>query len=587
MLGFYFQINRGDTAKNTQLISSPTKTTIDSQLESLPREVFLTFAELSDPSRYESRIARTSAMVKRLANADSSELLDFLNQSRDLRAGNWQVELQNAVIQRMAALNPMEALSEATAFGHTRKQELLPLVFYEWALSNLDQAIDNAKNLDVDEEIRLGIVSNIVLSRPDLSIDQRRAIAKRLNHEWIAIHALNDERATEPFEHHEAELRAFLDQNVGSLDDLSDSQLRLLAHIVSAWLTQEGIGALAKIEQYIPKNLFRFRASSAIVWTLAEENPEMALQLAIEVGSVGFGELAWQVVNQWAQSDSAEAIRAVSTLEGQSVRRLLVDQVMESWAKQDPYDLLDSIHTMPRESQPIGREKALIEVSRSSPQTASNLLGEISDVEARDRAAIGIVSNWALQDIAKALHWIENDRAVAHLKDDLRRWAITSLLLVDPRLAFESAMGLPIDFSGVGLEAQTLEVLATWDMDRAIRMLPEISRNDSTKEFAYGSIIGSLLVEHDDFRQALDLYILLSKEIETERFWTGLSSLVLHAPMQLYKSLDELPSNEVKKQAASRLLMSHGSNGLFSEEQLAHLQEVDGSARRQRSPVFD
>ena len=576
MLGFYFQSNRGDTAKNTQPISSPSKTTIDSQWKASPREVLLTFAELSDPSRYKSRIARTSAMVKRLANADSGELRDFLIQSRDLRAGNWQVELQNAVIQRMAALNPTEALSEATTFGHTRQQELLPLVFYEWALSELDQAIDHAKNLDVDEELRLAITRSIVLSRPDLSIDQRREIAKRFNHEWIAIQTLNDERSIKPFEHPEAELRAFLDQNVGSLDDLSDSQLHLLAQIVSAWLTQEGIGALAKIEQYIPKKVFRVRASSAIVRTLVEDNPEMALQLAIEVGSVGFGELAWQVVNQWAQSDTAEAIRAVSTLEGQSVRRLLLDQVMESWAKQDPYDLLDSSHTMPRDSQPIGQEKALIEISRSSPLTASNLLGEISDVEARDRAAIGIVSNWALHDIAKALHWIENDRAVAHLKDELPRWAINSLLLVDPRLAFESAMGLPIDFSGVGLEAKTLGALATWDMDRAISMLPEVSRNDGTKEFAYGSIIGSLLDKHDDFRQALDLYILLSKKIESERFSTGLSSLVLHAPMQLYKSLDELPSNDVKKQAASRLLMSHGSNGLFSEEQLEHLRELDG-----------
>ena len=458
---------------------------------------------------------------------------------------------------------------------------------FEWALSNLDQAIDHATNLDVDEEIRLRIVRSIVLSRADLSLDDRRTIAKRFSNEWIAIQVLIEESDLEPLEVPESELRAFLDQDARSLNDLSDAQLHLFAQIVSEWLKQEGIGVLDKIEQYIPKTFFKNRASSAIVWQLVADNPELALEFAIAVGSVGFGEQAWTVVHQWAQSDPKAAITAVSTLEGQSVKRLLADQVMGSWAAQDPYDLLDAIHTLPRDSQPVGQEKALIAIAKSSPQAASNLLGEISDREARDRAATGIATNWALQDIAEALHWIENDRVVAHLKGDLRRWAITSLLQVDPRLAFESAKELPLDFSGVGLEALTLSVLASWDLDRAIRMLPEVSRNDGTKEFAYGSIIGSLLYEHDDFRQAMDLYILLSKEIETERFWTGLSSLVLHAPMQLYKSLDELPSNEVKKQAASRLLLSHEATDLFSEEQLAHLREIDGSARRQRSPVFD
>ncbi|MCY4142388.1 MAG: hypothetical protein OXG08_01690 [Gammaproteobacteria bacterium] len=128
-LGFYFQSNTDDTAKNIQPVSSPSRTTTDSQAQASPREALLSFAELSDPSRYKSRIARTSAMVRRLANADASTIRDFLDQSRDLPIGSWQTELQNAIIQRLAVLRPMEALSEATAFGQSRQQELLPIVF--------------------------------------------------------------------------------------------------------------------------------------------------------------------------------------------------------------------------------------------------------------------------------------------------------------------------------------------------------------------------------------------------------------------------------------------------------------------------
>ena len=499
-----------------------------------------------------------------------------------MQPGSWQTELQNAIIQRLSLLNPIVALTETRKFSEPRQQSLIPLVYREWAVSNLDHAIAHAQSFEDDE--KRSVVESIVLSRADLPVGRLRDIAESLGHESTAIKMLREQRGLVAIKNPKRELRKFLNQNSRSLDDLNEEQSALLIQILRAWLVQEGIEVYEEIEKSFPQSfLKKFGRTNALGMELIQENPGLALQLAVKARSVGFGGLADNTVRRWATTDPVEALNAVSTLEGASLRKSLQSRIMESWAARDPYALLNASRNMPVDVQAIGEEKALFAIAQSSPQTAVGLLDDIADRDIRDRIASGIASSWVLLDVDAAIEWIENNESVSS-KGNLRDAAVISLVRINPHLALKVASELPPDEFGRGLEYRAINRLSDLDLEMAIELLP-LARDNKTKTDAYDSIMWRLLHVQSDFQHAFNLFIQLAEDVGSPQ--KGLFTLMWHSPKQLYESLNELPTEELKRQAAGLLLRNHESTGLFTDEQLEGLQELDDTPRIRITPEIE
>ncbi|MCY4142375.1 MAG: hypothetical protein OXG08_01625 [Gammaproteobacteria bacterium] len=228
-LGFFISANSNGTIDLTNAVESSLQGRANlsdrGQIRASYNETLLTIADLSDPSKFESRIARTAALFRSLAGSSESTLRQFLEQSKSMHPGSWQSELQNAIIQRLSLLNPIVALTEARNFSEPRQQSLIPLVYREWAVSNLDQAIAHAQSFEVDQ--KRSVVESIVLSRADLPAEQLRDIAKSLGHEWIAVKVLQEHFGLAAIKDPKRELKEFLDQNASSLDDFNEAQLAM------------------------------------------------------------------------------------------------------------------------------------------------------------------------------------------------------------------------------------------------------------------------------------------------------------------------------------------------------------------------
>lgn len=588
-LGYFIQSNSNGTQDGPGDVLRPSET-VDKetgldQTQSQDEHDRFSIKELSDPARFRSRIARTAALVKSVQNSNVSELREIWNQSKSMQSGGWQEEIQNAVIQRLAVLDPTNALVEVSEFTDARQQSLLPIVYREWSLTNLEEAISQAQNLD--DKFKPGVIQSIVHSRADLPPGQRRSIARSFDQEWIAIQLLKQDSSQDPISDPRQELEDFFSRNSSTVGSWSDEQTQFLVQVLSVWLSEEGIEALEEIKAFLPDGVLGETAPTfSIIHDLSEKSPELALQLSVATGSVGLGGLAWLTVRKWAESDPTAAFDAVSLLEGQSMKRMLQDQVLVSWAAQNPHELLDATHTMPQELQSIAQEKALSALSKSSPATASKLLGEIENRDARDRAANNIASSWARLDIDGALEWIENDEIVSHIQSSLYQSAIASIARLDPQLAIKAALELPTDNAGVGPEGHVFRSLALEDLDLAILLLPEVRRGP-TRLTAYDAVISNLLDDHKDFRKAMDLFVEVANEVPILGYNSALQSLVWATPVQLFESLDEIPNEDLKKRVAGDLLV-HESKGLFSDEQLTRLREVSGrSPRPSRSPELD
>lgn len=588
VLGYFVQSSDKEADEGTGT-SSTTSTAAAGALEHDPRppqttKKLLKFEDYSDPARFGSRSARTAAWVKSLANSDAGTLREYLRQAKNLQAGSWRDEAQHTIISRLAALDPSLAVVEASEFSDGRQEVLLRAVYGEWALSNLDQAVENAQGLD--DKLKQQVTASIVRTRTDLPPDQLRKIAQELDHEWVAIDLLEEERGLDPIGEPEEELESFLNQHSISLYSLSDAQSRLFSKILSALVTQDGIDALKDIDKALPAGYLKEGTPlHSIVSDISESNPELALELALGVGAVGIGGPAWFAVRGWADSEPEAALSAVSSIEGRAVRRMLQSVVMESWASKDPHELLDAMRSMPKDVQTIGQETALRKMADTSPLTASRLLGDIEDKDVRDRTAGSIAMFWARQNITDALDWIENDDTISHLKDNLTGTVLWSCGRLHPQLALNTALDLPPNSDGVGPEAHVVHMLAFEDMDMAIGVLPQ-TRNDATKSSAYDSVVDELVTRYEDFRQAMDMFIQFAEDIGIPRNSSGLNSLVWRTPIQLFESLHELPSEDLKKRVARSLLM-HESEGVFSKEQIATLREVSGSSPRSWSPELD
>ena len=457
-LGFFISVNSNGTIDQKNVDASSLEgivaSSVSGQTRAPSNETSLTIADLTDPSKFESRIARTAALFRSLAGSSESTLRQFLEQSKSMHPGSWQSELQDAIIQRLSLLNPIVALTETRKFSEPRQQSLIPLVFREWAVSNLDQAIAHAQSFEDDQ--KRSVVKSIVLSRADLPARKLRDIASSLGHEWTAIKMLREHWGLVAIKNPKTELREFLNQNARSLDDLNEEQSALFAQILRAWLVQDGIEEFEEIEKALPQN-YRLKQGTifALGSNLAQESPDLALQLAVSARSVGLGGLAHYTVLRWAITDPVEALNAVSTLEGPSLRNSLQSRIMESWAARDPYELLHASRNMPVDVQAIGQEKALLAIAQSSPKRAGGLLVDIADMDARDRIASGIVSSWAGLDVDAALEWIENNESVSS-KGDLREDTVISLVRINPHLAMEVANKLPPGEFGRGLEARAI-----------------------------------------------------------------------------------------------------------------------------------
>ena len=587
-LGYFIQISTYGTPDGSDTLPGPFET-LDKEAghdrtPAQDKQVRLSITELSDPERFDSRIARTAALVESLQNSNAEQLLELLNQSKSMQAGTWQKEVQSAIIRRLAVFDPTVASKEVSEFSDERQLDLLSMVYWEWALSDLDQAIDHAHDLDDDMKHR--IAHYLVQSRSDLPPNQRREIARRLDKEWVAIQYLRKHSSQQAINDPRQELESFLSQNPSDLDTLSVAQSELLVQIVSAWIVQDGIGALEEIQEKLPEGyLKRSGRIYGVGREIGSNNPRLAFDFAVAAESLGMTGIAWHTVQDWANSDPAAAFAAVSSLEGRSARRFLHSHVFETWASNDPYELLDATRAMPKDAQSIGQEKALSAIARTSPRTAVKLLDNIEDSDTRDRAMVGILASWVRLDADAAFEWMEDEPAISRLRDASQS-ILFSIATYDPRLALKTLLRLPPDTHGLGPEAYAFNWLTNWDLDTAIHSLPQ-TREGITRSYAYGAVIDSLLDDHKDFRKAMDLFLQFAKTMELKGHNPALNSLVSKAPVQLFESLEQIASEEAKKLVAKGLLV-HDSKGLFSDEQLAHLREVgDTLPRRPVSPEVE
>ena len=536
------------------------------------------FHELPELEHFESMFARTVALNRLLERADAALLHQYWDQVESFDSLSLRREVRQGIVQRWVVLDPTMALTLINdELSRERRNELLEEFYREWSRVNLEESLSYVETLD--EQSQVFALTSILVEREDLSVDQRRLLARRLDQEWLVFVVVGDAVETP-----ELEWNRFVDHNRERWEDLGDSQLQMLTHIAFAWVVQDGVEAFRKMRDTLPAEFSLLGATKDVINKLLNIDPQLAFDLVIDrtqhETDTGYLQLAEEFVDHWSEQDPKAALARASDIKRRGLRLRLQNRTVRTWAELEPYAIMSELESLPQHLRNYAREWALTMIAEASPQFVLTKLNDITDPIVRNDAVDTLVRGWAQQDLAEVLEWIETDASVAHLQTDLKRTALYSLAESNPQLALESALTLPLGDEKVGMEGQVVAWISyVGQLDVAVSMLPQM-RDASTTIYAYESVIGDL-IRHEDASRAVDLFFELSKN-ESLDIEEPLSTLAQDVPDHLFSAIDQMKRPILRAEAARLLYKHHKDSNRFTADQITTLQVLSQSEHKSR-----
>ncbi|MYC24376.1 MAG: hypothetical protein F4X56_00490 [Gammaproteobacteria bacterium] len=549
---------RSDTAQyTTTKASAPTLQLIENQ------------------TNKDSHFDRRHTLHNLFAKANSQELELYFSQSKNLVSLNFLRVVQDQLIQRWSVLDPQKALSLVIEeFTAERQIHLVQLVFKEWSRSNLSNAIKHAQQLD--NNLIDVVVDSMVTSREDLSVEQRRDIARELKREWRAIEILRHENSEAVIKAPAQEWAAFVREQRDTLSSLDEAQLRMMGYIALSWVTLEGTTVMAHLREELPRTTSLLATTEFVARELMETQPDKALELVVFAASIdhdlGYQDLAIELIGSWAGNSLDQALDATLEIEAESLRWELQKKALEAAAEIDVFSLLSSLERLPEHLRDRAYALAIAEIAKKSPESAAEMLPNVSKLEERKLVTEAIVKRWALKDIDATIRWIETTSKLPIDRNKLKETAFQELVALDWRLAFETALSLPVNSKGAGWEGTVVQWLANRNSDLAESLLVRVRPGPGRVEAFDGIIFNAL---HDrDYHRALEVFLQLCELEEHSDQSIFLMPLTLTVPDLVLSSIDKIASRRAKVEVADWLIYEYANTDMFTPEEMKRIRQI-------------
>ena len=527
-------------------------------------EDLLLTGDFRELDRFPNRFVRNLALHQRLMQSTENELFEILTNTSNISRQSIRDDLQHLIVHRLATLNPKETLRQIENLQIANQSTLVALIFGEWAINNLDDAVNHAKTLETRK--KLLALRGILRSRDDLADSQHRSIAAQLGVKHLTPDLLSRSGDDEIIE--SPDLKWLELANDAQMDL---SQIDRLTRIAENWIDRDGLDALETIYASITDWQIRMPVLSTALHKATLRDPqttfEHVLQLDFDQGHF----LVSSVAQSWANVDPSGALDAVESVDSEALRTQLQDLIVRTWASKNPNGLLASLNLLPSSMRLSGTEHAVVAMSRTDPTSASRIFVEQYEGSNKLTIAQSLVRNWSDQDAQTALDWVLSTPLVAGLQKELLPIALGELVTSDPNKAIEIALAQPIESDQWGMEASVLGSLALSDPQQATEMLSRV-REGPTKVRAY-SLVGTQLIRNGDVDQALTLVDDLSDEEQISYFETIIDTWALTNPVHLLDRIDKLPNEDIKARAAARMIAFEKYRKSLTDDQIKFARE--------------
>lgn len=518
-----------------------------------------------------TRFDRQSALFQFVSTTSEPALNGLLSYSVSMASKRLREDVQETVLLRLASLDPKSSLTQIESLPEDQQTGLTRVIYQEWSLSNLNQAVAHAKSLD--ELSQKEAFEGIWESRIDLTPDQRMEIAAQLGCLQLANDLMDESLAGLEVDDADQALDEYLKDNEDYLH-IGGSQVDLFEHISRALLDKHGTeAALRIVDRKMRGHESRHRILIVFFDEVAKEEPDLAFQLAMGMRQRDDEFLASGRILGWADTDPMSALKSSMSVQDKKLRDWVLRGLSLSPAPiKIPVQILDALGSSLGDANENLVSRSLTALAGKSPEAAVEYLDHIDDSEDRLEYAERVVRIWARQDARSALDWINAQDNSQGYRQNLLPIAMKELVYEDPHLAFQVALEIRDQRNRVGSEAQAIEEIAKFDSELAISLLPS-TRDIETKLHAARSV-GVALIQDGDSAGAKEIAELLPQSDRTDYFLRLMGRWALYDPSGLFELISDLPSDEVKKSAAASLLAQHQFNDevTFSTEEQEELQ---------------
>ncbi|MYC25347.1 MAG: hypothetical protein F4X56_05450 [Gammaproteobacteria bacterium] len=553
-------------------------------------------ARINDPSLERDSFQRKLAIYSYVAGLSEQQIAKELDRSADRELELSRivlVELQTALIERLATLNPTSAMKfvteqrdlgrdfvalnswgvqlSETLGATTTSMPFVESVFKEWALSDRIVAVRHAKSLTA--EVKDKALAGILASLTGEPLSKYRKIAKELGAEEqgldFYVRSFSSKRV--------ADAKAVWNELVTIIEPHDTNHLVALETVTQQWFQQDGIRVFDQVRsKALNEDVKRFLVSGLLRST-AMENPHQAFQYALNMPSQGvYSQPLSNVVSVWAEADPQAAYQAATSIEQSGLRESLQRQVVSVWAANEPYYFLENSDSLPPQMLNLGSSSALQAIAETSPQEAAEIALEQIEggFSALSYVPTYILQHWIDQDTEAAIHWVLNGPVS---EEDRYLWVnalATSLVNTDPRRAFDIALQEPIPERVGGmyipaLEAYIIGQIVNEDFDLAVELLPKVREGDS-KSQAYVSV-GNRYIVRGLSSKALELGLKLTTNDQAQYFQSIAYTWASIDASGLVESFENLPTAEIRSNIAQNLT-SQWMIDNFTEAQLEVLE---------------
>lgn len=537
---------------------------------------------LGNLSSYDAGFDRAVALHRLLASANEQQLAEMLQQSKHLDTHSQRREIQNAIFQRFASLDPVAALEQIAIVPPLERDAVIATTFSQWSLDDLDGAKEHAKSLQRFQ--KLAALRGILKARDDLSEERRREIARQIGNEQLAIDLIAESKLAESMQNPEQAWSDLVNDAIGNA-----AQSGLLIQIAQAWVDVSGLSVLNEINRTLVDRQTRQSVLHAIIHRLVQTNPQETFDYVNNLKEDG-ADILVTLARAWSSLDPESALNAALTVESDRLRRNLEYAIAQVWASSDPHFILNNLDRLPASSRATAQSEAIMAIARTSPEQAAQLMAGMDDPSSQYSVGYAIVSNWVRTDIPAALDWVLTTGELKSLREHLLPVVLTSLARENPELAMQTALEQPIGSYGSGMEVRVLSYIASFDPEKALEMLPRV-REGQTHFYAHISV-GGALVRAGLAESAFELASSL-QESQRERYYGNLIGTWAASDTKgLYQNIDQFPTAETRSSAALELLTWNSWQKSLSGEQIERaktfLTEKDAETldKGQASTVF-
>ena len=490
---------------------------------------------------------RRAALHRLVASAETNKLSSLFQESKELADASIRDELQQVSLRKLALLDPFQSLGLAAEFPPRQERGFIEIVFEEWAATDMQAAIEHAQELSRVE--RSAALTGIVRTRHDLPESELREIGRTLGDEQLVMDMFASSMTGLPIDDHGVALNDFVSRHGADAMLLGEPQRALLSQITESWVAQgNGTEAVGEIFSTLGNDASRILVIRKLVESIVEEQPQLAFELASVAGElsrrVGVRVMD-RVMENWARMDGLRALAAATSIEDDVARSRYQRIVVGEWANSDPSSLLIMVDRLPAQLREYGHVEGLKGLALSNPQAAAESLPELSDENAKRSIAMAVARGMAGRDLRAGVHWLQSngDPTIVDFQQTLFSIMMREAVRVgDVRLAINVALEQP-DVFNVGSIVE--DVADLYGSDSALSELQHISDPELRRSAYVG--IGNALIREGRSSQAIELVSEQSMEYQVSYFYGIGSRWAEYEPHDLFDKLDELPSDDIKR----------------------------------------